>query len=117
MDGLDELFLDPLNIIKMRSIDDAPKNLQHWSPWHFKPRRLSREAQINDCCECFPRLEHVISYDIGQVLDQFWVSQFVDKVDLCIRRWRGSKCLVVVDWCDLKGISESVFREIEPLLI
>nr|GEZ20167.1 hypothetical protein [Tanacetum cinerariifolium] len=29
MDGLGEFFLDPLCIIKMGSIDDASKNLQH----------------------------------------------------------------------------------------
>ncbi|GJW62913.1 hypothetical protein Tco_0114797 [Tanacetum coccineum] len=29
----------------------------------------------------------------------------------------GRKCIVVVDWCDLKGVSECVFGEIKPLLI
>nr|GFC00907.1 hypothetical protein [Tanacetum cinerariifolium] len=37
MDGLGEFFPDPLCIIDMGSIDDALKNLQHWSPWSFKP--------------------------------------------------------------------------------
>nr|GEZ48764.1 hypothetical protein [Tanacetum cinerariifolium] len=69
MYGLGEFFLDPLSIINMGSCDDAPKNLQHRSPWSFKPRRLSRDAQINDRCWCSPRLEHVISDDIWQVPD------------------------------------------------
>nr|GFC40769.1 hypothetical protein [Tanacetum cinerariifolium]GFC40839.1 hypothetical protein [Tanacetum cinerariifolium] len=37
------------------------------------------------------------------------IRWIVDKVDKSIRRWRGRKCFVVFDWCDLKGISESVF--------
>ncbi|GKB79827.1 hypothetical protein Tco_0946722, partial [Tanacetum coccineum] len=41
MDGLSELFPHPFRIIDMSSIDDAPKNLQHWSSWPFKPRSLS----------------------------------------------------------------------------
>ncbi|GJU01779.1 hypothetical protein Tco_1112117 [Tanacetum coccineum] len=31
--------------------------------------------------------------------------------------WRGRKSLVVVDWCDLKSISECIFSKVEPLLI
>nr|GFA76788.1 hypothetical protein [Tanacetum cinerariifolium] len=39
--------------------------------------------------------------------------QIVDKVDKSIRSWRGRKCIVVVDWCDQKGVSESVFGSSE----
>nr|GEU34965.1 hypothetical protein [Tanacetum cinerariifolium] len=106
MDGLGEFFLDPLCIIEMGSIDDAPKNLQHWSLWPFKPRSLSCETQFNDYCECSLWLKHVISYNIRKVPDKFRVTQFVNKVDKSIRRWRGIQCFVVVDWCDMKGISE-----------
>ncbi|GJX84934.1 hypothetical protein Tco_0335708 [Tanacetum coccineum] len=59
-DGLSEFFLHSFRIIDMSSIDDAPKNLQHWSSWLFKPISLSHKAQINDCHECSPWLEHVI---------------------------------------------------------
>nr|GFC09145.1 hypothetical protein [Tanacetum cinerariifolium] len=45
----------------------------------------------------------------SSLLFPFWVSQFVDKVDQCIRRRRRSNCLVVDGWCYLKRISESVF--------
>ncbi|GKB60636.1 hypothetical protein Tco_0916822 [Tanacetum coccineum] len=41
----------------------------------------------------------------------------VDKVDKSILSWRGRKSLVVVDWRDLKSISECVFSKVEPLLI
>ncbi|GJW68027.1 hypothetical protein Tco_0122451 [Tanacetum coccineum] len=41
----------------------------------------------------------------------------VDKVDKSILSWKGRKSLVVVDWRDLKSISECVFSEVEPLLI
>ncbi|GJW42186.1 hypothetical protein Tco_0070985 [Tanacetum coccineum] len=41
----------------------------------------------------------------------------IDKVDKSILSWRGRKSLVVVDWCDLKSISECVFSKVEPLLI
>nr|GEY27929.1 reverse transcriptase domain-containing protein [Tanacetum cinerariifolium] len=37
IDGLGEFFPDSLCIIDMGSIDNALKNLQHWSPWPFKP--------------------------------------------------------------------------------
>ncbi|GKB33859.1 hypothetical protein Tco_0873260 [Tanacetum coccineum] len=56
VDGLSEFFPHPFRIIDMSSIDDAPKNLQHWSSWPFKPRSLSRKAQIDDCRECPLRL-------------------------------------------------------------
>ncbi|GJZ41972.1 hypothetical protein Tco_0588858 [Tanacetum coccineum] len=40
MDGLSEFFPHPFSIIDMSSIDDAPKNLQHWSSWPFKRRLM-----------------------------------------------------------------------------
>nr|GEW45632.1 hypothetical protein [Tanacetum cinerariifolium] len=36
-------------------------------------------------------------------------SKIVDKVDKSIRSWRGRKCIIVVNWCDQKGVSKSVF--------
>ncbi|GJR94941.1 hypothetical protein Tco_0267115 [Tanacetum coccineum] len=61
MDGLSEFFPDPFRIINMSLIDDAPKNLQHWSSWSFKPRSLSRKAQIDDYRECPPRLIELVN--------------------------------------------------------
>ncbi|GJR43047.1 hypothetical protein Tco_1311150 [Tanacetum coccineum] len=45
------------------------------------------------------------------------ITQTVDKVDKSILSWRGRKSLIVVDWCDLKSISENVFSKVEPFLI
>nr|GEX50717.1 copia protein [Tanacetum cinerariifolium] len=73
-------------------------------------------GKINDRSECPPRLKHVISHDNKQAADNFRVTQIVDKVDESIRCWWGRKW-IVVDWCDLKSVSECVFGKIEPLLI
>ncbi|GJS61769.1 hypothetical protein Tco_0656553 [Tanacetum coccineum] len=42
----------------------------------------------------------------------FQIQKTVDKVDKSILSWRGRTSLVVVDWCDLKSISECVFSKI-----
>ncbi|GJT83265.1 hypothetical protein Tco_1057607 [Tanacetum coccineum] len=89
----------------------------HWSSWPFKSRSLSRKAQIDNGCECPPRLEHVISGDIRQVYDFLWIPQLIDKFNKSIRSWRRREGPVVVDWRDLKSVSECVFSEIKPLLV
>nr|GEX98877.1 hypothetical protein [Tanacetum cinerariifolium] len=47
MDGLGEFFLDPLCITDMGSIDDAPKNLQHWSPclWDAYLKKVAKHQR------------------------------------------------------------------------
>ncbi|GKE22064.1 hypothetical protein Tco_1433576, partial [Tanacetum coccineum] len=89
MDGLSEFFPHPFRIIDTSLINDAPKNLQHWSSCPLKPRSLSRKARINDCRECSPWLEHL----------------------------EGKKKPCCCDWRYPKSISECVFSEVERLLI
>nr|GEY36725.1 hypothetical protein [Tanacetum cinerariifolium] len=41
--------------------------------------------------------------------DNFRVTQIVNKVNESIRCWWGREWIVVVDWCDLKSVSECFF--------
>nr|GFB97877.1 hypothetical protein [Tanacetum cinerariifolium] len=93
------------------------KDLQYRCPWSFKPRGLSREAQIDDCYKCPPRLEHVIGYNTLHVPDQLRVAQFIDKVDQYFNSWWRNKFLIAVDWCNLKSFPQGVFGEDKPLFI
>nr|GEV56385.1 hypothetical protein [Tanacetum cinerariifolium] len=45
------------------------------------------------------------------------VSQSDDIFDNCITQGWSYKWIVIIDWCDLKCISENIFVKIEPLLI
>ncbi|GJT11422.1 hypothetical protein Tco_0858464 [Tanacetum coccineum] len=56
MDGLSDSSPILSRIIDMSSIDDAPKNLQHWSSWPFKPRSLSLASYFGVLDEVRSRL-------------------------------------------------------------
>nr|GEX54073.1 hypothetical protein [Tanacetum cinerariifolium] len=93
MDRLGEFFSHLLCIIK-------------WARLRMPQRICNTEALGLSNAKVFP---------VGHKL----MIVIVDKVDESIRCWWGRKWIVVVDWCDLKSVSECVFGgpSITPLLL
>nr|GEZ62661.1 E-beta-farnesene synthase [Tanacetum cinerariifolium] len=100
------LFTDKISLMLVQFLQIL---LEVWFTLNVTCDKVTEAENLVSGGTCASSLKHVISYDIRQVPDKFWVTQFIDKVDKSIRKWRGRKCFVVIDWCDLKGVSGSVF--------
>ncbi|GKC74946.1 hypothetical protein Tco_1125720 [Tanacetum coccineum] len=112
----------PFSIVDVSTIDTHPKGFVALELLPFKSRIFPvRHKMIMDC-ECPPR-----RCDTFQLLGNIRpsVKTFlldtpnlkIDKFNKSIRSWRRREGPVVVNWHDLKSVSECVFSKIKPLLV
>ncbi|GJX67467.1 hypothetical protein Tco_0303194 [Tanacetum coccineum] len=108
--GLD--WLVALGLVALAVMDDQ---LGEPNTWDHK--RIGFLLSLNlDWDEILPTISLIFSMGSDcrprpkeSVTLELLVTQFFDKVDESIKCWWGRKWIVVVDLCDLKGVSECVF--------
>ncbi|GJX39953.1 hypothetical protein Tco_0254943 [Tanacetum coccineum] len=62
-------------------------------------------------------MQRNVEYPKAYIFERTRVSQSVDIFDNCVTRGWSQKWIVIIDWCDLKCISDNFFVKIKPLLI